>query len=82
VVEGAYDTQTPTPTQLESLAQMVAWAATTFDVSVDTISGHRDHAATACPGDNLYAKVVDGTIVDRAQTILDEGGVTLAIGSA
>ena len=82
VVEGDYDTQTPTPEQLESLAQMVAWASTTFDVSIDTISGHRDHAATTCPGDNLYAKLLDGTIADRAQTIVDEGGVTLAIDSA
>ena len=82
MVEGDYDTETPTPTQLESLAQMVAWASTTFDVSVDTMSGHRDHAATTCPGDSLYAKLLDGTIADRAQTIIDDGGVTLTIGSA
>ena len=81
VVEGDYDTEIPTATQLESLSQMVAWASSTFDVSVDTVTGHRDHAATTCPGDNLYARINDGTITNRSGTILAEGGVTLSIGA-
>ncbi|MCP4965631.1 MAG: hypothetical protein GY926_10375 [bacterium] len=81
VVEGDYNSDIPSPQQLETLAQMVAWASTTFDVPIDTISGHRDHAATSCPGENLYHRVHDGTITERAETILDEGGVSLVVGS-
>ncbi len=82
VVEGDYDTETPTSAQLESLAQMVAWGSLQFNVPVGTITGHRDHAATTCPGDNLYLRIHDGTITDRAAEILEEGGVTLLVGGA
>lgn len=77
VVEGDYDEAKPSQEQLESLAQMVAWASLRFDVPVATISGHRDHAATTCPGGHLYEKIEDGSIAARADAIIDEGGVTL-----
>lgn len=75
VVEGNFDESTPNESQLETLAQLVAWASLTFEVS--TIGGHRDHAATSCPGDSLYARIHDGSIATRAQEIVDDGGVTL-----
>lgn len=79
VVEGDFDSTVPTSAQLESLARLVAWASSQFDVRIDTISGHRDHAATACPGDNLYAKIHDGSVAARAGSIAAEGGATLVI---
>ena len=36
-----------------------AWAAQQFSISPDTLSGHRDFAATSCPGANLYAHIAD-----------------------
>ena len=75
VVEGDFDNDDPTAAQLESLAQIVAWASMYFDVP--TLTGHRDHAATTCPGDRLYAEIDNGTIADRAASIVAGGGVTL-----
>lgn len=60
--EGNFEEQQPTSAQLGSLVEVLAWAAVEFDVGVDTIAGHRDYAATACPGELLYAKIVDGSL--------------------
>jgi hypothetical protein len=78
VVEGSFDTDHPTAAQKESLAQLVAWAQMHFDTT--TLSGHRDHAATTCPGDHLYAEIINGNLANRAADIVGEGGVTLWIG--
>ncbi|MEA2003157.1 MAG: N-acetylmuramoyl-L-alanine amidase, partial [Actinomycetota bacterium] len=77
VVEGNFDNSIPNEDQIEMLSQMVAWASMQFDVPVSTIAGHRDHAATTCPGDNLYTPIHDGTIADRAAEIVTAGGATL-----
>lgn len=77
VVEGNFDVSVPSETQLEMMAQLAAWASLQFDVPVATMSGHRDHAATSCPGDNLHSRIADGSIRSRAEAILSVGGVTL-----
>lgn len=79
VVEGDFDEDDPTMAQLESLARLVAWASMYFDTP--TLTGHRDHAATTCPGDRLYESIYDGSLEGRAATILADGGVTLLSGS-
>jgi hypothetical protein len=79
VLEGNFDIEVPTDTQLEMLAEMVAWGSMQFDVDVATIQGHRDVAATSCPGDNLYTLIADGSIAARAAEILAAGGVTVEI---
>ncbi len=76
VVEGGFDVDVPTDAQLDRLRVVLAWASSRFDVSPNRIRGHRDWAATACPGANLYAYVRDGLAAD-VQAILDGGGVTL-----
>jgi hypothetical protein len=78
VLEGDFDVITPTPDQLERIAELVAWASVRFDVPVDEIGGHRDYAATPCPGDSLYARIEDGSIAARAAELIAGGGVTLA----
>jgi hypothetical protein len=60
--EADFDRQSPTGAQLESLVSMLAWGAVEFGVDPDTIKGHRDYAATSCPGGNLAALIDDGTI--------------------
>lgn len=79
VVEGNFDDSMPTEEQLETLAQMVAWGSMHFDVPLATITGHRDHAATTCPGENLYAAINDGSLAARASDIITAGGVTLGL---
>lgn len=53
VVEGSFDKQQPTPAQIESLKQVVAWLAAKYRVPAANIRGHYDYAKTACPGENL-----------------------------
>lgn len=78
VVEGSFDTDNPTAAQMEALAQLIAWAQMYFDAT--TVTGHRDHAGTTCPGDHLYAEIANGNLTSRASDIVAEGGATLWIG--
>jgi len=75
VLEGNFEKQDPTPAQLDSLRLVLAWASVEFDVPLDTIGGHRDHAATACPGTNLYQYIVTDLPSDVAGLIAS-GGVS------
>lgn len=78
VLEGDYSEQEPTDRQLESLVLLLAWASAEFGVDPATIGGHRDYAATTCPGDHLYAAIGDGSIGRRVHERLNSGGVALA----
>jgi hypothetical protein len=78
VVEGDFEIDQPTPAQLDSLAAVLAWAAVHYGVSPDTISGHRDHAATLCPGRNLESLITTGQLQSTVHTLIDSGGVGLA----
>lgn len=80
VVEGNFDDSVPTAAQVENTARLVAWGSQVFGVPVAEAMGHRDHAATTCPGDKLYALLHDGTVASRAQALLDAGGVQVLIG--
>lgn len=77
LADGNFDQQDPTAGQLDGVAQAMAWAADTFQVSLDGVVGHRDFAATSCPGDNLYTYLTDGSLQRRAQELIDAGGVDL-----
>ena len=57
VLEGNFEVEKPTPEQLEALKQVLAWQAARWKVPISTISVHRDHAQTACPGKNLLAEL-------------------------
>ena len=77
VLEGDYGEQSPTDPQIESLVRLLAWAADQFDVDAATIGGHRDLAATTCPGDQVYALIADGSIRQRVVARLESGGVEM-----
>ena len=70
VVEGNFEHDVPTQAQLDSLVQVLAWASTAFDVAPATISGHRDHATTACPGGNLYPYIASGDLARDVEAML------------
>ena len=55
VALGHYDQQSPTAAQVEGIARAFAWGAITFDVGGSTLTGHREHASTTCPGDRLQS---------------------------
>ncbi len=62
---GNLQTQTLPATQLDATINVLAWASARFGVVPRTITGHRDHAATSCPGNALYRYIADGTIRRR-----------------
>lgn len=60
-VIGNYELQEPTPSQIDAIADMMAWAVRRFEIPLDRIGGHYDHAETLCPGEHLRARLEDGT---------------------
>ena len=53
VLEGNFNEEQPTPAQIETLKQTVAWLARKYKVQGANVKGHSDYAKTACPGENL-----------------------------
>lgn len=47
----------PTETSLQSLVKIWSWLAFKFGVNPDSLFGHRDYNATACPGTNFYPEL-------------------------
>jgi hypothetical protein len=75
--EGDFDQEEVTEDQLHGTALAFAWAAETFHVASDTLAGHRDFAATSCPGTNLYAHLSSGDLKSRIDNLLSAGTVNL-----
>lgn len=62
-VMGNYENQILSERQLHSLVDLTAFLANRYDVSLDSIKGHKDYTETLCPGKDLYKYLQDGTIV-------------------
>jgi N-acetyl-anhydromuramyl-L-alanine amidase AmpD len=54
---GNFELEEPTPAQLESLALLLADLCEIYGLEAESIVGHRDCLATACPGEALYARL-------------------------
>jgi hypothetical protein len=74
--EGDFDQESVSEAQLHGTAIAFAWAGKTFGVASKTLAGHRDFAATSCPGANLYAHLSSGDLKRRIDDLL-AGGVDL-----
>jgi hypothetical protein len=59
---GNYERQEPTPAQIESIANLMAWAIAEYDLALDRIGGHYHYAQTGCPGKHLRKYLEDGTL--------------------
>ncbi len=79
VLDGNFDRQQVPAAQLEALADVVAWATAELGADLATVGGHRDYAATSCPGRALHAALTDGTLARLAGQRLAAGGVDLAV---
>ncbi|WP_086824907.1 peptidoglycan recognition family protein [Allokutzneria sp. NRRL B-24872] len=55
--EGTYTSAVPTTAQWNALVNLCAYVCYQYGISPSNISGHRDHFATACPGNQFYAKL-------------------------
>ena len=62
----------PTAAQLESCAMLLAVLSVAFGFEADAehIIGHRDLAPTACPGEQLYAKIPE--LIGKANWYLEQ----------
>lgn len=75
--EGDFDQEPVSEAQLDSAARVFAWAAGKFQIGSETLRGHGDHAATACPGANLEAHLASGELKRRVDAYLAAGRVEL-----
>lgn len=53
VLSGNFEVEQPTQAQMTSLSNLIAYLRDELPNELE-VYGHRDFAATACPGDNLY----------------------------
>src|SRR5690606_28659819 len=60
--DGNFEVHDVPEAQLDGLAKLVAWALQHYELPVEQVSGHKDHAATACPGTALYAHLESGEL--------------------
>lgn len=77
--EGDFNLQALPDAQRDALIAVLAWAAAEFDTAPGTIRGHRDVAATTCPGDNLYPLISQGDLAAAVEERLAAGGVELEV---
>jgi hypothetical protein len=54
-VLGDYTTQEVDARQIEAIITLATWLSASYNIPPQSIAGHRDYAATSCPGDYLYA---------------------------
>ncbi len=58
---GNFDEAQPTPQQLATTVNLVAWIASQHQLTADQIASHKDFSSqTACPGKNLSAHIASG----------------------
>ena len=71
VLEGNFEEIELPQAQLDSLVLLLAWASRHFEVSLDTLKGHRDLAATLCPGEHLYPWIKSGQLAEKVRSAGD-----------
>jgi len=59
VLEGDFEKEQPTPEQLASLPRLLVWLSLSWNIPIERVSVHKDHAQTDCPGRNLIAVLPD-----------------------
>jgi hypothetical protein len=63
--------------QLGALVDVLAWASVEFGIDAGEIAGHRDYAATACPGSVVYALLASGDLTEMVTDRIGEGAIEL-----
>jgi hypothetical protein len=62
---GNFDVQQPTREQVEGTVAVAAWLIADHGLSISAIRGHRDWAATSCPGGAVARLLADHSLADR-----------------
>ncbi len=68
--------------QRKALVDVLAWASMEFGIDAAEIAGHRDYAATACPGSVVYAMLTSGELAEMVRDRIEQGGIELAFSDA
>jgi hypothetical protein len=79
VLEGNFEKQTVSDAAFQSLIEVVTWGAQKYGVAADQIRGHRELAATACPGADLFRYFSDGSFHGRVEASISAGPQTLSL---
>lgn len=77
--EGNFNEQELPAAQETALVNVLAWASVKYEAAATTIRGHRDLAATTCPGDNLYPAIESGSLAAAVEAVIAAGGVELEV---
>lgn len=77
--EGNFNDQELPAAQEAALVNVLAWAADKFGADPTAIRGHRDLAATSCPGDNLYPGIESGSLAAAVAAVIAAGGAELEV---
>ncbi len=75
--EGNFSEQRVPDVQLRALRDVLVWACVRFGVPSRTIRAHREYAATACPGSDLYRVIASERLGRMVRRRLQNGGVEL-----
>ena len=67
---GNFEEQDLPALQLDAAVRLIAWLCREYRIDPATIAGHRDYAQTACPGEKLYRKLKDGSLIRRVRAAL------------
>ena len=76
---GNFEVQRVNKAQLESAAYISAYLMDRFDISLETLGGHKDRAETACPGKDLYRYIEDGTMSEWIEDHLQGSSPAITI---
>ena len=77
--EGNFSRHDVPDAQRAALIDLMAWAATTYEIDPATLTGHRDWVPTACPGTAMYELVADGSLEASIRDRVRGGGVGIDV---
>ena len=61
---GNYEIQKINSEQLSSIIDISTFFCNEFDIKVDKVKGHKDYTETACPGEDFYHYLKNGSLVN------------------
>lgn len=76
---GNFEKQEPTREQVQALVGVLSAAVSKHGIRTVDISGHRNHAKTACPGRNLHDLIARGRVRQLVDERIKSGPVELRV---
>lgn len=77
--EGDFNRQGIPAAQVAAVVDLLAWGSVHFGVEASNIRGHRDWAATSCPGDDFYPLISDGSLEQAVRDRVAAGAPSVSV---